>query len=361
MFHWSGSLWTTDACEVTDGADVTGVRALSGRPVESLTVEAVRAGEVGVADLRIHPDTLERQAVVAAEHGNPQLAENLRRAAELTRLPDEEVLAVYEALRPGRSSPAQLTALAASLAARDLPRCAALVTRGGGGLRPPRAVWLREGRRMTVIAGIDVGNATTEVVLMSDGKILGAARVPTRGRKGSADSLRGATALVRRVERQLGCTADEARIAPLRAAGTSVVTVPGVITSGGRLRVLAAGVPTPGRPGACVGAPLLLSAAVPPVRRDSAVVAVVPAGLRYDEAATRLRALLADGDRLTLRAACGQLASWPVGMVRAFGASRLLGAIPARSMTCSRWIWLPRPKRPPRARAAPARRSWSRR
>ena len=114
--------------DVTDGADGTDVRALSGRAVDSLTVEAVRAGEVGVADLRIHPDTLERQAVVAAEHGNPQLAENLRRAAELTRLPDEEVLAVYEALRPGRSTPAHLTELAASLAARGLPRCAALVT-----------------------------------------------------------------------------------------------------------------------------------------------------------------------------------------------------------------------------------------
>ena len=106
----------------------TGIRALSGTPVESLTVEAVRTGEIGVADLRIHPDTLERQAVVAEEHGNPQLAGNLRRAAELTRLPDEEVLAVYEALRPGRCTPAQLTALAASLAARGLPRCAALVT-----------------------------------------------------------------------------------------------------------------------------------------------------------------------------------------------------------------------------------------
>jgi propanediol dehydratase small subunit len=114
--------------DVTDGADGTDVRALSGRAVDSLTVEAVRAGEVGVADLRIHPDTLEHQAVVAAEHGNPQLAENLRRAAELTRLSDEEVLAVYEALRPGRSTPADLTTLAASLAGRGLPRCAALVT-----------------------------------------------------------------------------------------------------------------------------------------------------------------------------------------------------------------------------------------
>ena len=96
--------------------------------MDQLTVAAVRAGEVGVADLRIHPDTLERQAVVAEQHGNPQLAENLRRAAELTRLPDDEVLAIYEALRPGRSTPAQLTGLAASLAGRGLPRCAALLT-----------------------------------------------------------------------------------------------------------------------------------------------------------------------------------------------------------------------------------------
>jgi propanediol dehydratase small subunit len=109
---------------VTDG---TGIRALSGKAVDQLTVEAVRAGEVGVADLRIHPETLEYQAVVAERHGNPQLAENLRRAAELTRLPDEEVLAIYEALRPGRSTPGQLTELAASLAGRELPRCAALL------------------------------------------------------------------------------------------------------------------------------------------------------------------------------------------------------------------------------------------
>jgi propanediol dehydratase small subunit len=103
------------------------IRALSGKPVDRLTVEAVRAGEVDVADLRIHPETLERQAGVAEQHGNPQLAENLRRAAELTRLPDDEVLAVYEALRPGRSTPAQLSALADSLAARGLPLCAALL------------------------------------------------------------------------------------------------------------------------------------------------------------------------------------------------------------------------------------------
>jgi propanediol dehydratase small subunit len=104
------------------------VRGLSGRPVGELTLDAVRRGEIGLPDLRIHPDSLEAQAVVAERHGNPQLAANLRRAAELTGLGDDEVLAIYDALRPGRSTPGQLTGLAASLAGRGLPRCAELLT-----------------------------------------------------------------------------------------------------------------------------------------------------------------------------------------------------------------------------------------
>jgi propanediol dehydratase small subunit len=103
------------------------VRALSGREVGELTLEAVRRGELGVSDLRIHPETLQRQADIAAAHANPQLAENLRRAAELTRLPDDEVLAIYDALRPGRVSSERLAELAADLEERGLPRCAALL------------------------------------------------------------------------------------------------------------------------------------------------------------------------------------------------------------------------------------------
>jgi propanediol dehydratase small subunit len=107
---------------------MSGTRALSGKPVSELTLDAVRRGDVSLPDLRIHPETLNHQASVAQAHGNPQLAENLRRAAELTLLPDEEVLAIYEALRPHRSTPQQLTALAGSLAGRGLPRCAALLS-----------------------------------------------------------------------------------------------------------------------------------------------------------------------------------------------------------------------------------------
>jgi Diol dehydratase reactivase ATPase-like domain/DD-reactivating factor swiveling domain len=159
---------------------------------------------------------------------------------------------------------------------------------------------------VTVLAGVDVGNATTEVVLVSGGKILAAGRVPTRGRKGSADSLRGAAALVRRVERQAGATVTEARIAPLRAVDTAVMTVPDIAPPRGRLRVLAAGVATPGGTGTCVGAPLLLpdpglpaspSGPAPAAgnRSGPPLVALVPPGLRYHAAAAQLRDLLAAG------------------------------------------------------------------
>ncbi len=110
----------------TDGADAQ-LRALSGRAAGELTLEAVRRGEIGLSDLRVHPGTLEHQASVAEGHDNPQLAANLRRAAELTRLTDPEVLAIYEALRPNRSSQTELEDLADSLFERGLPLSAALV------------------------------------------------------------------------------------------------------------------------------------------------------------------------------------------------------------------------------------------
>ena len=148
---------------------------------------------------------------------------------------------------------------------------------------------------MTLIAGVDVGNATTEIVLVDGKTIVGAGRAPTRGRKGSPDSLRGAAALLRRVERQAGRSAGEARIAPLRAVDTSIVTVPDAPASDGRLRALASGVPTPGGTGAFVGAPLL--ATLQPAKQGP-YVAVVPPELRYHEAADRLRKLLAGGAQI---------------------------------------------------------------
>ena len=104
-----------------------GPRALSGRAADEITLAAAARGDLSPADLRVHPDVLRHQAEVAETHGNPQLGDNLRRAAELTALPDDEVLAIYEVLRPGRSTLAGLEAIASRLEAESAPLCAALV------------------------------------------------------------------------------------------------------------------------------------------------------------------------------------------------------------------------------------------
>jgi hypothetical protein len=191
---------------------------------------------------------------------------------------------------------------------------------------------------MTVTAGVDVGNATTEVAFLDGDRLLGVDRVPTRGRKGSEDSLRGAAALVRRLERRLGCRAAQARVAPLRAVDTTTMTIPPAPPDTGRLRLLTAGVATPGGSGAWAGVPLWLDRPLPsasaagpaggpaagPAARigpppagsasgsaagmvtavtgaagrsvaGTPAVAIVPAGFGYARAAEHVRGLLAAG------------------------------------------------------------------
>ena len=83
---------------------------------------------------------------------------------------------------------------------------------------------------MTFAAGIDVGNATTEVVLGKldrDGfDVVAADRAPTRRSKGSPESLAGAAALVRRLERRTGVRVSSAVAAPLRRVYTATGSLP---------------------------------------------------------------------------------------------------------------------------------------
>lgn len=109
------------------------LRTPTGRPFPEITLDAVVSGDLTIEDLRITGEALEWQARIAEAEGRPQLAENLRRAAELTRVPDERILAIYEALRPGRSDKEALERLAEELE-RDYGafRCARLVRDAAG-------------------------------------------------------------------------------------------------------------------------------------------------------------------------------------------------------------------------------------
>jgi len=100
-------------------------KGYSGINADEISVEDVRRGDITLDDIRIHPDTLEHQAQVAEvaeSKDNPQLASNFRRAAELTGFSDEDVLRLYEALRPGRSTAQELRSFAQDLASRGAQR-----------------------------------------------------------------------------------------------------------------------------------------------------------------------------------------------------------------------------------------------
>jgi len=101
-------------------------KGYSGIDAAEISVDDVRRGDITLDDVRIHPDTLEHQACVAERHGNPQLAANFRRAAELALLPDEEIMDLYEALRPQRSTIEELRIIATRLTSKGAHRNAEL-------------------------------------------------------------------------------------------------------------------------------------------------------------------------------------------------------------------------------------------
>jgi len=91
------------------------IRAASGRPLADITLEAAQQELLSPADLQITAETLQAQAEIARRAGYLQLADNLTRAAELTAVPNEELLRMYELLRPRRATWQELLALAEKL------------------------------------------------------------------------------------------------------------------------------------------------------------------------------------------------------------------------------------------------------
>jgi propanediol dehydratase small subunit len=91
------------------------VRTPSGKPLDEITIERVASGDVNPQEIRISSDTLRLQARIADAHGRTPLAANLRRAAELVKLPDERIFTIYRLLRPYRATAEELLAVAREL------------------------------------------------------------------------------------------------------------------------------------------------------------------------------------------------------------------------------------------------------
>ena len=150
---------------------------------------------------------------------------------------------------------------------------------------------------MTVVAGVDVGNTTTEVVLVDLDDVSGPRpvawdRAPTRGVKGSAESLHGAAVLLRRLERRAEHAASVVAMARLRPVRTAAASVEQPAPPTGRLLVVDVSGGTTGGTGTGVGRPVRVDDGP---EGGGPVVALVPAGTGYETAVGTVTGWLALG------------------------------------------------------------------
>jgi propanediol dehydratase small subunit len=123
----------------------SGLKSKGGIRYEDIRLESLRQGRLKADDLSISADTLLMQAQVSEGAGYMQLGSNLRRAAELVKIPNSRLLEIYEALRPRHSTFEELSEISNELLKKygapknaRFVRDAASAYRDAGLLRPNR-------------------------------------------------------------------------------------------------------------------------------------------------------------------------------------------------------------------------------
>ena len=104
------------------------VNSASGMGLDDITLDKVVSGQIQFQDIKTHPETLAFQTQIAESVNRPNLAVNLKRAGEMTRIPDERLLEMYNCLRPYRSTKPELITMAQELESKyQATACAGLV------------------------------------------------------------------------------------------------------------------------------------------------------------------------------------------------------------------------------------------
>ena len=105
------------------------IKTPTGKDFSSLSDEKVINGELSADDMRIAPEPLEMQAQVAESVPREAFAGNLRRAAELSAVPDDRLQKIYNALCPYRSTKQELLDIAGELDGKYGAKTAASLVR----------------------------------------------------------------------------------------------------------------------------------------------------------------------------------------------------------------------------------------
>ena len=72
------------------------VQTRNGHPLHDLTLDNLLAGHVTASDFGITAEGLRLQAGIAERAGRGNLAQNLRRGAEMVEIPDNVLFNIYE-------------------------------------------------------------------------------------------------------------------------------------------------------------------------------------------------------------------------------------------------------------------------
>lgn len=153
---------------------------------------------------------------------------------------------------------------------------------------------------MTVVAGVDIGNSSTEIVLVRADRagveVVASARSMTRGAKGSPESLLAAARLVRRAAAAHSVTVASAAVAPLRPVRTLVRTAERPAPDTTPLRQLTPTAVTAAGDASAAGRPVPVANL--DTLHDGPVVAIVDAATSYRQAATAINGALRAGVRV---------------------------------------------------------------
>jgi propanediol dehydratase small subunit len=104
------------------------ITSRTGKKLDELSLDEVRKGHVAPDDIKISAEMLRAQGEVADQAGNAPMKKNFERAAELTNVPDDVILRMYNKLRPNRATKTELARMAEELLEKyHAPNCAKLV------------------------------------------------------------------------------------------------------------------------------------------------------------------------------------------------------------------------------------------
>lgn len=145
---------------------------------------------------------------------------------------------------------------------------------------------------MGLVAGIDIGNSTTEIVIASGREPVAWDRRPTRGIKGSDASIKAAVSLLQSLQRENQIVAEKVVVAPWQPVETLTSTIHEPLPDTGRLQILKTAHQSVVGDGWAIGQPWLITHEP---NSNAPLIAVVPSGTGYEVAATTINRELSNG------------------------------------------------------------------